>query len=244
MVSPHVLVYPPGGVSDNGLISMLLSGDPAAPCVVYAHPETADVVAHILDGEKARNYLHGLHAHHPETTFHSIRVMQLAADIALEIGLNDREAGAAGECGLYHDTGKLSIDPAILNKPDTLTDEEWRMMEQHPLYGFRVWEHLLDDRLLREIPLTALTHHLYQTRPYPTDPDAGKLIAGLPPSLFAPFIAAADQYTAMMGTRSYRQPLPPAEAKKAARANFCVVDGPDLEEELLDFIGNRFGVAA
>ena len=39
---------------------------------------------------------------------------------------------------LMHDVGKLGVPEAILNKPAKLSDEEWKVMRQHPEIGVKI----------------------------------------------------------------------------------------------------------
>ncbi len=39
---------------------------------------------------------------------------------------------------LMHDVGKLGVPEAILNKPAKLSDEEWKVMRQHPEMGVKI----------------------------------------------------------------------------------------------------------
>ena len=39
---------------------------------------------------------------------------------------------------LLHDIGKLTVHPEVLNKPGSLSDDEWEILRQHPLEGARI----------------------------------------------------------------------------------------------------------
>lgn len=45
--------------------------------------------------------------------------------------------------GILHDIGKLQISQEILNKPSSLTDDEFSEIKKHPKYG---------ENILRELP--------------------------------------------------------------------------------------------
>ena len=55
-----------------------------------------------------------------------------------------------------HDIGKMFIPPEILNKPDTLTDEEFETMKTHTTIGYNI---CMKDLKLRPYAGAALYHH-------------------------------------------------------------------------------------
>lgn len=57
---------------------------------------------------------------------HSIRVMQLSANLADRIGVGDHNMRGAG---LLHDIGKMGISKNILLKPSRLNDLEFTIMK-------------------------------------------------------------------------------------------------------------------
>lgn len=106
--------------------------------------------------------------------------------------------------GLLHDIGKLRIPDEILNKPGTLTDEEFEMIKKHPTLGYELLknQHKLDPRIKK----AALMHHeRCDGSGYPT---------GLTEDFidnYAMIVAIADVYDAMTAARSYRSPMCPFE---------------------------------
>lgn len=69
-----------------------------------------------------------------------------------------RDAKDLKELGLgciLHDVGKMIISPEILNKPSRLTEEEMRLMQQHPVYGFE----MVKGRVPAPAAQVVLNHH-------------------------------------------------------------------------------------
>jgi HD-GYP domain-containing protein (c-di-GMP phosphodiesterase class II) len=56
-----------------------------------------------------------------------------------------------------HDLGKVHIDPAIINKPGKLTEEEMTRMKQHPTMGYKVLYET--NQLTHECKKIVLQHH-------------------------------------------------------------------------------------
>jgi len=107
---------------------------------------------------------------------------------------------------MLHDIGKIRIPDTILLKPTSLTQDEWEIMRQHPLYardmlqGIRILEEAL------EIPL--YHHERWDGSGYPYG------IRGEAIPLKARIFAVADVWDALTSNRPYR----PAWTKEAARS--------------------------
>ena len=106
--------------------------------------------------------------------------------------------------GLLHDIGKLMIPEEILNKSDSLTDEEFAQIKQHPKLGYELLK--LQPNMDSRIKKAALMHHErsdgsgYPSRLTDDFIDSYAMIVGI-----------ADVYDAMTAARAYRSPLCPFE---------------------------------
>jgi HD-GYP domain-containing protein (c-di-GMP phosphodiesterase class II)/CheY-like chemotaxis protein len=132
---------------------------------------------------------------------HSVRVGQYADQIALALGMLPEEVAVTRRAAVLHDLGKVLIGDAILQKPDTLTSEESRVMSCHVLLGSRLLRPF--PCLEREAEAIRCHHESYDGLGYP----AGLRGAGIP--LPARVVAVADALDAMTSVRPYRaaQPL-------------------------------------
>ena len=148
----------------------------------------------------ARTILKALDAKDKYTYGHSMRVTYFSIVLGKELGLSDREMYDLELSALFHDIGKIGTPDAVLNKPTRLTDDEFKIMKQHPsdsyniLKGFSVFE---------KVARFAKHHHeRYDGRGYP-DGLKGEQIP-----LFSRIILIADTFDAMTSTRVYRKGLP------------------------------------
>ena len=67
---------------------------------------------------------------------HIKRVQNYARELAVAIGIkNEIQLKAIQAAAVLHDTGKIAIPEAILNKPGPLTTEEFEVMKQHAAMG-------------------------------------------------------------------------------------------------------------
>lgn len=73
-----------------------------------------------------------------ETHGHSERVVTFSLRLGYELGLSSDKLRALEFGALLHDIGKIGVPDAILRKPAKLTDEEWKKMRLHPIYGQQI----------------------------------------------------------------------------------------------------------
>ena len=141
-----------------------------------------------------------MEARDPYTSGHSRRVQHYSVIIARMIGLSEREIHRIGIAALLHDVGKIHEKYApILRKPDRLTDEEWRVMEEHPVDGASLIATVSQMRDL--VPAVRHHHERWDGAGYP-DRLVGESIP-----LASRVITFADTIDAMTTARPYRDPL-------------------------------------
>ena len=127
---------------------------------------------------------------------HSIQVSSLAMDIALEMELCPYYITQVGLAALYHDIGKECIPKIILNKPDKLTRDEWRIMTFHTYLGNSILQ-LNNESVSEIIAEVALNHH----ENYDGTGYFGKQHYEV--SLAARIVHVADVYCALTADRPY-----------------------------------------
>ena len=74
----------------------------------------------------------------PYTAGHQVRVADLAAAIAKQIGLSEEQAHVIHLAGTVHDLGKINVPAEILSKPGKLTDLEFGLIKVHPQAGYDI----------------------------------------------------------------------------------------------------------
>jgi putative two-component system response regulator len=133
------------------------------------------------------------------TSGHSQRVTEISVAIAKHLGLPEETIEKIRLAGLVHDIGKIGVRESILNKPGSLSDEEYKHVRLHSETGERILKPIVDDGEI----LKAVRHHHehYDGTGYP-DGLKGEQIPQL-----ARIIAVADTFDAMTSGRPYRKAL-------------------------------------
>jgi diguanylate cyclase (GGDEF)-like protein len=133
------------------------------------------------------------------TAEHSRTVGTFAKHTAVALGLEPDRVERIHAAGVLHDLGKLGIADAILHKPGSLDEGEWKEIMRHPEIGARILEHAG----MGDIAAWVRAHHeRLDGNGYP------KGIRGHQIPLEARILAVADAYEAMIADRPYRDGMP------------------------------------
>ena len=134
-----------------------------------------------------------------EYTFkHSVDVATMAMIVAKQMQWDSKEVYDIGVAGLLHDVGKSKIPEELINKPGRLTDEEFEIMKQHSVFGYRLLKEKGD--LSEDILLGVLQHHeKINGRGYPMQVE-NKYIGR-----YARILAVVDVYDALVTERAYKK---------------------------------------
>ena len=133
------------------------------------------------------------------TRGHSGRVAEYARRIAKRAGYSEFRQEEVYMMGLLHDVGKIGVPNSIINKPASLTDEEFAVIKKHPGMGAQILENIKEDP---ELTIAAKFHHeRFDGKGYPDG------LSGFDIPEVARIIAVADAFDAMSSDRSYRGKL-------------------------------------
>lgn len=135
----------------------------------------------------------------PYVLGHSKQVSTYAANIAKQIGLNEKQTELIRKAGLLHDIGKLGIPTEILGKPSKLTKAEYETVKEHAALGGDL---VKNSPSLRPIAQIIRHHHeRYDGNGYPDRIEGSRI------SIEARIVAVADAMEAMTSDRPYRKAL-------------------------------------
>ena len=163
------------------------------------------------------------------TFTHAINVCILTMAQAESLGVNGTKLRDIGIAASMHDAGKMFVPEEILNKPDKLSREEWRHMQEHSAQGAQYILRL--EGIPKLAFLAALEHHIrYDGTGYP---DLGR---GWRPNIVSQMIAVADVFDAMRSRRPYKEPKPDGVIVKILREESGTSFNPRLVLNFLKMI--------
>ena len=134
-----------------------------------------------------------------ETGDHVNRVALYSELLAREYGCKDEDIKQLKMASPMHDIGKVIIPDNILLKPGKLTDEEFKIMKDHTVYGWEIF-HKSTHTLLQTAALIAYQHHeKWDGTGYPQG------LKGLDIHTFGRITAIADVFDALSHERVYKK---------------------------------------
>lgn len=177
--------------------------------------------------ESIRTILHTLHIKNPREEFHSKRVSEYCVEIGTILGMRPSELDLLKIIGNLHDIGKIGIDESILNKPGTLTSEEWGEIKRHPEIGYRI---LTSSPEYNEIALDILSHHeRWDGSGYPQG------LKGKDIPYRSRIIAIADAFDAMTTSRPYRDAMTMDAALEEIKKNAGTQFDPTMAVKFVEY---------
>jgi putative two-component system response regulator len=141
-----------------------------------------------------------------ESGEHAMRVGELSAHIAAEMGLEGEFVEAIRLAATLHDIGKVAIPDSLLIKAERLSEEEGALMKRHAGIGARLMGET-NSSILQLAKEIALFHHeQWDGNGY----ESG--IAGEAIPLSARIVTVADAFDVITHDRPFRQGRSPVEA--------------------------------
>lgn len=132
------------------------------------------------------------------TKDHSSSVSRYSVALAMAMNLPEKDIERIRLGSLLHDVGKIGIPENVLTKPSKLTDEEFKIIQQHPVIA--VEKILEPNPLLRDlIPIVKYHHEQWNGKGYPCG------LKGEEIPLVARIVSIADTYHALISDRPYRK---------------------------------------
>jgi HD-GYP domain-containing protein (c-di-GMP phosphodiesterase class II) len=174
------------------------------------------IVDQILNEEQSLVGLTTIREYDEYTFTHSVNVCIFSVALGKRLGFSKVQLYDLGMAALFHDIGKSRVPAEVINKPGSLTDDEWRLIAAHPWLGALA---LFQLRGQQELPYRSMVvaheHHMKMDLtgyPRPIRPRAL--------GMFSKIVAVADGFDAATSRRSYQTtPMTPAQVLAEMREN-------------------------
>lgn len=142
------------------------------------------------------------------TAAHTWRVVLYTRAMAEEAGLDHATVDRYATAAALHDLGKLDVPDAILQKPTSLTPEEFEVIKTHTALGHARLLHMeVSDPVL--LDLVRHHHERWDGRGYPDG------LSGVQISTGPRYFSVIDSFDAMTSLRPYRRDIGEAAAERA-----------------------------
>ncbi|MBS4050953.1 MAG: PAS domain S-box protein [Methylomonas sp.] len=200
--------------------------------------ETIQLNESIIENQKDLIYVLGevVENRSQETGLHIKRVALISELLALKYGLSEEYAAMIKVASPLHDIGKIGIPDNILNKPEKLSEAEFKIMKKHADLGYQLLNKL-DKPLIRMAATIAHEHHeYYNGAGYP----AG--LVGEHIAIEARIVSLVDVFDALSTRRIYKEPWPDEEIIEYLKNNKGVQFDPELVDLFIENLDEILGI--
>ena len=189
--------------------SVVIPGDAATPTEALRLADDRMYACKSGRRSSARQQTHDallglLRERQPALHDHLRHVGELAHAVGRHLGMDTEQLDVLCRAAELHDIGKAAIPDAILNKPGSLSDQEWDFMHRHTLIGERILS--AAPALAPVATIVRSSHERWDGTGYPDG------LAGDQIPFGARIIHVCDAFDAMTNERPYGRALRPEEA--------------------------------
>ena len=163
------------------------------------------------------------------TATHTSGVAATAEALAGLANFSDRECQIMKVAGYLHDLGKLAVPTEILEKPGSLSYEDFSIVRSHTYYTYRTLENIAEFDIINN--WASFHHERMDGRGYPFHLKKQDL------SLGSRIMALADVFTALSEDRPYRKGMSPDRAMKIIEE---MANNSSLDKNILSLLRDHF----
>ncbi len=163
-----------------------------------------------------------------ETEGHSRRVVELTIKLAMRLGVSGESLLNIRRGALLHDIGKMAIPDEILMKPDALSEDEWQVMKEHPIYAVQMLSPI--EYLADAMAIPYSHHERWDGKGYPQGLKGDKI------PLAARIFAVVDVWDALQSDRPYRPGWTQEQAADYIREMSGLQFDPEIVSEFIEMI--------
>jgi diguanylate cyclase (GGDEF)-like protein/PAS domain S-box-containing protein len=179
----------------------------------------SNIVQGLLNTLAAKSY---------ERKEHTLRMTKLAFDFGEKLKLTNSEINRLSLLATLHDIGKTNISEKILNKPEKLNKEEWKIMKNHSEQGYKI---ALASEEFAVVAEDIFAHHeKWDGSGYP------RSLSGEDIPYLARIIAIIDAYDVMTHELPYSKSISNEEALKEIKSCAGSQFDPELADEFIKIL--------
>lgn len=168
-----------------------------------------------------------LNSRYDNEHIHSSSVSDLCQKFGEALEFSKEQIETLCDAARFHDIGKIIIPPEILNKQDSLTSEEYELIQRHPETGYQILKSIEEYTHLARYVLSH--HEHWDGNGYPRKQKNSEI------PIFSRIMCIADAYEAMTNDRPYRK----AMKKQDAIAELKRCSGTQFDPNLVDIFINK-----
>jgi putative nucleotidyltransferase with HDIG domain len=200
------------------------------PSLTEAQSAVSELVGGVLQDQNAMLALTLIKSYDEYLFNHSVNVSVLCIALGRALDLDAETIRELGLGALLHDIGKVHWPESLYQKPRGLSDEEWALVQRHPLDGAGIVEKMgTTGPTAMEV---ILEHHLrYDRKGYPV------LDSDKEPGFFGMIAQIADAYDAITTSRIYQNAFEPCKAMARLQSLAGTVFDPKLLEVFVRMVG-------
>jgi len=191
----------------------------------------SNLVNHIIEMGDVNKSLYDIQTYDNYSYLHSIDTGIMAIFLGISMNFCENDLKELGISAILHDVGKTKIDKNIVTKIGKLTDEEYKEVKMHPIYGKEILEKnfFMSSEILKAVEYH---HERVDGSGYPYGLIDNEI------SRFAKIIGVCDVYNSVSNDRCYRQRFNPSDAYELILAG----SGKNFDEEVVYHFKKTFSV--
>lgn len=164
-------------------------------------------------------------AHDKYSDAHHQRIWQMAVRLCEVIKMKPEDINAVALAAMVHDIGNVGIPPAVLNKNGQLSQDDWKLICEHPNIGADLVSKFagLDD-------VAAIVRHHHERwngLGYPSRLKENQIPVG------ARILSICESVDAMLSYRPFKKSMTVTDAKADIEKNSGVMYDPAIASALL-----------
>lgn len=189
----------------SALQQLFAAASEGAPLNLRVIADAGETLVKHIETYGFADWVQAIRVHHDQTYQHCLLVSGAAAAFAKQLGFNAADRRRVAMAGLLHDTGKVKIPVAILEKPSKLDEKEMTIVRRHAALGSDAL-HAVEGLQPEMLDMVRHHHEYLDGSGYP-DGLAGSEISDL-----TRLVTIADIFGALIEQRAYRPPMAGCDA--------------------------------